>query len=94
MTKRELQLAVLERDNCLCQDCGKYTTETHHIVSRGRKGAWCMKNMITLCPMCHRGKNKQAGAHSKTSRAHHLRLLRDKHGYEYSEQPWRGMILE
>ncbi len=94
MTHRELQLAVLERDHYLCQNCGKYTTETHHIVSRGRKGAWNITNMLCLCPDCHRGKNKGGGAHSKASRAHHLRLLRDKHGYEYNEMPWRGMIGE
>lgn len=85
---QKLRLEVLERDEYLCQDCGKYTTETHHIISRGRENAWRECNLITLCPLCH----KDAGSHETKKR--HLQFLREKHGYEYTGDLWLQALEE
>jgi 5-methylcytosine-specific restriction endonuclease McrA len=58
---RRLRTAVVERDKCVCQDCGrdlghlpKWYTEVHHIVPRVRGGGDHPMNLKTLCVECHR----------------------------------------
>ena len=47
--------AVLNRDNYICQVCGKKHTllEVHHIIWRSRGGSDDEDNLITLCHDCH-----------------------------------------
>lgn len=42
-----------------CAVCGGVGTELHHIILRSHCRALihCDKNLIALCPRCHRGKN-------------------------------------
>ena len=87
-----LRLDVLDRDAYSCVDCGAYTTEVAHIVSRGREGAWQIKNMVTLCPQCHRLKRKQGGVHSPIEKKRLLECLEERYHYDYSMQPWLGML--
>ena len=56
---KELQYAVLKRDDFICQECGCCTfAPPHHIKFRSAGGDDSMENMITLCgPLendCHR----------------------------------------
>ena len=52
---KQLQLAVLERDNFACQHCHRYTeAPPHHIIYRSQGGDDSMENLITLCMYCHR----------------------------------------
>jgi hypothetical protein len=58
---RKLRMAVVERDQGVCQDCGrelrhlpKWYTEVHHIVPRMRGGGDHPANLKTLCVECHR----------------------------------------
>ncbi len=56
---KDLQIAVLERDNYACQECGCYTMHSpHHIVFLSQNGSDTMDNMVTLCGFfqnnCHR----------------------------------------
>ena len=92
--QKRLHRATLERDGYACQDCGGYADTVHHIVSRRYEGAWDIRNMITLCPWDHQGKNKQAGAHTREARIRHLALLIERHGYDYSDKGelWQGLI--
>lgn len=89
-----LRLLVLQRDGYICQDCGERAQEIHHIISRGHKLAWSLRNMITLCAKCHRMANKGGGAHSKDARRRHLRYLRGKYGYEYKEPVFLSVLME
>ena len=81
MNHTDLRLAVLERDNWQCQVCGRHSAETHHIIGRRNKGAWCIANLITLCPDHHRGNDN---AHTHERRKRDLNRLRDKYGYDYT----------
>jgi len=92
--RRELKLAVLERDGYRCCDCGRTTGEVHHIISRGRKHAWRIENMITLCPMCHREGPGHTGAHTHEARKRHLTYLRKKYGYKYTRALWLQALEE
>lgn len=89
---RKLQLAVLERDNELCQ-CGRRTLNTHHIAPLGwfgknnKEEAWQEKNMLAYCPLCH-----IPWAHTKARRKADLERLERLHGYDYTEQPWVGIL--
>ena len=78
--QKRIWSAVIERDGGMCQDCGRPACEVHHIASRRRPWAWCAENMITLCLGCHRG------AHTHAARVRHLRLLRERYGYEHDER--------
>lgn len=52
---KNLQKAVLARDNFTCQYCGVFTeTSPHHIIYRSQSGDDTMENMISLCTDCHR----------------------------------------
>lgn len=50
-----LRKAVILRDGCRCQECGKSNCklETHHIRARRLGGADTIGNLITLCENCH-----------------------------------------
>lgn len=50
-----LRKAVILRDRCRCQECGKSNCklETHHIRARRYGGADTIGNLITLCENCH-----------------------------------------
>jgi 5-methylcytosine-specific restriction endonuclease McrA len=47
---------VLERDDGICQYCGRQGANIHHIVpaGMGRKRIHAIENLITLCLDCHR----------------------------------------
>ena len=53
---KKLARAVLERDNEICQFCGRQGANIHHIVfgGTGRKRIHSKENLITLCLECHR----------------------------------------
>ena len=90
VSRRSLRCEVLERDNWRCIQCGVKTSEVHHVISRGRKGADRVENMVTLCGRCHRERPGRSGAHSHEARKRHLRYLRDRFGYKYEDR----MFLE
>ena len=59
-----IRKAVILRDNCTCQECGKRDCrlEVHHIKPRRLGGSNTLGNMITLCEKCHQkteGKEEQ-----------------------------------
>jgi len=97
MTKHQkLIREVLDRDGEMCADCGQWATEVHHIISRRFKGAWDVRNMITLCHWCHQLKNKGAGADTHAKRIEHIRWLAERYGYDYSDmgEKWQELVRE
>lgn len=59
-----LRKAVILRDKCKCQECGKSNCmlEAHHIRAKRYNGADTIGNLITLCKNCHqktKGKEKE-----------------------------------
>src|SRR5690554_4853466 len=53
---KKLIKAVLERDDGICQYCGRQGANIHHIVPAGIGGKRIhrIENLITLCLDCHR----------------------------------------
>ena len=52
---RALKRTVLERDGWKCQSCGRREQlEVHHQVRRSQLGPDEVRNLITLCSVCHR----------------------------------------
>lgn len=92
--KQAVYEQVVERDQELCQDCGRPTGPPHHIIPKSMLPGRLKplrdqpKNLICLCLLCHNQ------AHTKAARIRHLTLLRERWGYEYSEQPWLGVLGE
>ena len=90
--------AVIERDGACCVMCGSPNFELHHVCNRARFGAkrqadcWSVKNMLLLCPTCHRLGNKQGGSHTHAARVRHLGMLAERYGYEYDEAPWSQYV--
>lgn len=90
--------AVIERDDSRCVECGSPEYEVHHLCPRASFGkkrqadCWAVKNMLLLCPTCHRLGNKQAGAHTHEARVIHLAMLAERYGYEYNEAPWSEYV--
>lgn len=91
--KQEVYQEVVERDDGICQDCdGKAADEVHHIVPK-----WMLpgklkikrdhpRNLICLC-LHHHGE-----ARCQSARKRHLELLREKHGYEYTDYPFSSVL--
>jgi 5-methylcytosine-specific restriction endonuclease McrA len=52
---KKLIKAVLERDDSICQYCGRQGVNIHHIVPAGMGGKriHAIENLITLCLECH-----------------------------------------
>jgi len=56
-----------ERDNYICQYCGKHLTEkkditTDHIIPKSRGGKTIYENMVTACSHCNKKKNNRTPA--------------------------------
>ena len=53
---KELRKKVYERDNWLCQICGKHChkdIQCHHVFPERLGGQHTLDNLITLCRKCH-----------------------------------------
>lgn len=50
---KELREQVLERDNNKCQACRKEGLEVHHIQPKRLGGKDELKNLLTVCHLCH-----------------------------------------
>lgn len=51
---RKIRQKVLQRDNRICQVCGKeHSGQVHHILPRSQGGTNDLANLITLCGKCH-----------------------------------------
>lgn len=51
---RALRLAVLERDNNICQQCNMWNENPpHHVIKVSQGGSDTLDNMICLCTYCH-----------------------------------------
>jgi 5-methylcytosine-specific restriction endonuclease McrA len=50
------QKAVKQRDGNVCEICGKVSeiANGHHVIPYSDGGSADLKNMMTLCPECHR----------------------------------------
>ena len=99
--KLSLYQQLVERDQGICQECAqelggwdRAAHEIHHIVRRGYWGknakhrGEVVSNLICLCWHHHHG------AHTKEAQHRHLTYLRKKWGYDYSGQPWLGLLGE
>ena len=92
--KQTVYEQVVERDQELCQDCGRPTGPPHHIIPKSMLPGRLKplrdqpKNLICLCLSCHNQ------AHTKAARRRHLTFLRETHGYTYDTQPFVGVLGE
>ena len=67
-----LRSRAIKRDGCTCQSCGvdvdprkgadAPTAEVHHIIPRAAGGPDAIKNVVTLCPECHKTAHKKLGS--------------------------------
>lgn len=50
------QKEAKERDGHICMICGKYDPKCHghHVIMVSEGGPATKRNVITLCPQCHR----------------------------------------
>lgn len=59
--KYTTRFAVLKRDNFTCQSCGRkapfVVLEIDHKIPKSKGGNWELKNLITSCFECNRGKS-------------------------------------
>ena len=86
---------VLWRDGYRCVLCDEKAVDVHEIISKSQFATHelgqCItpKNMVSLCRKHH----AEVQGNKKAS-ANLLRLLRDRYGYEYKEQPFKWYIEE
>ena len=80
---------IYERDKFNCVVCGKNGVQVHEIIPRSAFGKSTMhqcyeeKNRVCLCPSCH------SEAHTIEYRSKLLSLMKEKYGYEYTEQHYQ-----
>lgn len=82
---KELRSYVLDRDNCLCQLCGKVGDHIHHVIFKSLGGKNSANNLITLCEAHHTGSE---GVHGKLGSM--KTLLQDK--ISKNEQKFRKKL--
>lgn len=45
---------VIERDGSVCQKCGRWAENPHHVFLKRKRGSrWLLENGINLCENCH-----------------------------------------
>ena len=81
-----------------CAVCGGVGTERHHIIPRSHCRALihCEKNLVVLCPRCHRGRtgvhqNRELDLKLKLEFQNELEMLFDK---EYLTEDEINSVLE
>ncbi len=51
---KRLQIAVLERDDYMCQQCDEWNeSPPHHVIKVSQGGSDTLDNMVSLCVVCH-----------------------------------------
>ena len=83
--------AVVARDGGRCIKCGAEAVSVHEIVRRSAFGldksqCFTVRNMCCVCSEC------DADSASPYVRGEMLRVLRDRHGYTYEDEPWRWYV--
>ena len=81
-----------------CAVCGGVGTERHHVIPRSHCRALihCEKNLVVLCPRCHRGRNgvhqnRELDLKLKLEFQNELEMLFDK---EYLTEDEINSVLE
>ncbi|MBE9128636.1 MULTISPECIES: HNH endonuclease [unclassified Coleofasciculus] len=56
----KVQKVVKQRDGYKCEICGQVTQNAHghHVIPFSEDGPADLKNMMTLCPDCHKAYHK------------------------------------
>lgn len=86
-----IRKAVILRDNCKCQECGKSNCilEVHHIVPRRLHGSNNLSNLIILCSNCHQ---KTEGREEKFIK-HYQDMIKGKNiRFDYAQHVMIGKI--
>ncbi|MCP1126129.1 RNA-guided endonuclease IscB [Bacillus sp. 3103sda1] len=84
-----LRKATLIRDDFMCQQCSKKNCklEVHHITPRRFRGADTLKNLITLCSVCH----ESLGTDELNYAEHFYTLIEGKHiRFDYAQHVMQG----
>lgn len=85
-----IRKAVILRDGCKCQECGRGNTilEVHHIRPRRLDGPNTLENLITLCPKCH----QKTEGHEEEYMQKYLNMLgsNDNKNLSYAEHVMIG----
>jgi len=81
--------AVIMRDGGCSVRSGLPGNQVHHIISRGRKGAWDERNMLVLTMEEHLYDPMNS---SDLYRYRDLCTLRARYGYEYPDVPWANIL--
>ena len=90
----ETRQAVIDRDEGLCVLCGKVANDVHEILPKSHWGTkflhrcYQLKNRVCLCRECH------ANSHTRAKRTEILRLLQERHHYDYSDERFREYLVE
>lgn len=84
-----IRKAVILRDGCKCQECGKSNCvlEVHHIMPKRLKGKNNLGNLITLCSDCHQ---KTEGKEEKFIK-HYQDMINGKNiRFDYAQHVMQG----
>lgn len=73
---RSLRLAVLKRDEHICQYCGAKATQADHVIPRKKGGADAIKNLVACCAPCN-----------KTAANNRFPTFREKKAFVLSHRP-------
>ncbi len=86
-----IRKAVILRDDCKCQECGKsnYILEVHHIVPKRLHGSNNIGNLITLCSKCHQKTEGKEELFIK----HYQDMIQGKNiRFDYAQHVMQGKI--
>lgn len=80
---QKVRQEIYERDNGLCQECGRPGTEIHHCVFRSQGGRGVFTNGVLLCSDCHRK------VHQLRELAEKWRnIMEERYGPDYYKDEW------
>lgn len=80
---REVRKQIYERDNGLCQECGRQGTEIHHCVFRSSGGRGVFSNGVLLCSDCHRKVHQSRSLADKWRK-----IMEERYGPNFYKDEW------
>ena len=90
----ETRRAVIERDGGMCVVTGRPAQDVHEVCPRSHFGVKNLHQCFDMRNRCCLSREIHQQVHTRQGRMALLRLLHERHGYDYTVPPWAQYMVD